>query len=137
MQYAGGVVGGPVGSGVVVVGSGVVVGAKTHGPPPGPLYPALQVHASCDVLPNGECELAGQAMQVEAPVAFEYFPTEQNRHSEGRWVDAEVVVARELATHAHVHRATSKVVLRVWNAMTSASSNTRAHEVSIYSHIYV
>jgi hypothetical protein len=34
----------------------------THGPPAGPLYPVLQVHAFCDVLPNGECEFAGQGL---------------------------------------------------------------------------
>ena len=54
-----------VGSGVVVVvvGSGVVedvVGAKTHCPHSGQLHPELQKHALTPVLPNGECEFAGQ-----------------------------------------------------------------------------
>ena len=36
----------------------------THGPPASPLYPALEVHAFCDVLPNGESELAGQGVHA-------------------------------------------------------------------------
>jgi hypothetical protein len=34
-------------------------GRKLHGPPSGPLYPALQVHAFFDVLANGEYEFGG------------------------------------------------------------------------------
>jgi hypothetical protein len=63
-----------VGSGVVelVVGSGAVedvVSAKTHGPPAGPIYPVLQVHALTSVLPKGDCECAGQSTHTYADSA--------------------------------------------------------------------
>ena len=75
-----------VGSGVVelVVGSGVVelvVGSIiVHCPPADPLYPVLQVHALCDVLPMGECEFGGQSTQAAEPAALLYLPALQSVH---------------------------------------------------------
>jgi hypothetical protein len=57
-----------------VAGGGVLVGAaavaaKAHGPPAGPPYPALHVHARGDVLRAGECEFAGQSTHTSSTTA--------------------------------------------------------------------
>lgn len=49
----------------------------THGPPLGPVYPALQgvrMHAAIDGLALGEVMLAGHAVQFALPVVFLYVP---------------------------------------------------------------
>ena len=53
-----------------------------HGPPLGPVDPALQVQFVNDALPAGEVELDGQAVHdasVLCPVAAPYLPA-QHRH---------------------------------------------------------
>ena len=52
-----------------------------HGPPFGPVDPALQVQSVNAVLPADELEFDGQAMHaefVEAPTAVEYVPAPQS-----------------------------------------------------------
>jgi hypothetical protein len=56
----------------------VPVGHATHGPPSGPVNPALQVQLVSDVLVLGEVEFAGHARQVAvsvAPAVPEYVPS--------------------------------------------------------------
>lgn len=51
--------------------------------PLGPVCPALQMHAVCILLPDGECESAGQLAHAtieEAPFVVEYVPVEQFTH---------------------------------------------------------
>jgi hypothetical protein len=55
-----------------------------HGPPFGPVAPALQVQFVKAALPAGELEFDGQALHVEfaeAPTAVEYVPAPQSVHS--------------------------------------------------------
>jgi hypothetical protein len=55
-----------------------------HGPPFGPVAPALQVQFVKAALPPGELEFDGQALHVElaeAPTAVEYVPAPQSVHS--------------------------------------------------------
>ena len=51
-----------------------------HGPPAGPLDPALQVQAATPVLPAGEKEFAGQPTQPEEPVPPLYVPPKHCVH---------------------------------------------------------
>jgi hypothetical protein len=56
----------------------------THGPPFGPLAPALQVHVVIAELPTGELEASGQLRHVSevfAPSVQEYVPSEQSVHT--------------------------------------------------------
>ena len=56
----------------------------THGPPAGPVIPALQVHAVTAELVMGELEFTGQvsqAIDVTAAVTAEYFPAAQLVHT--------------------------------------------------------
>ena len=55
-----------------------------HGPPSGPVYPALHVHAAIAVLTLGEFEFTGHVTQVAATVAAavpEYVPAPQFSHT--------------------------------------------------------
>ena len=55
-----------------------------HGPPFGPVAPALQVQLAKVPLPAGELEFVGHALQValaEAPTAVEYVPAPQSEHT--------------------------------------------------------
>jgi hypothetical protein len=55
----------------------------SHGPPFGPVYPALQTQAVTTVLRLGELEFAGHVKQLvtaEAPVEAEYLPAAQLVH---------------------------------------------------------
>jgi hypothetical protein len=57
---------------------------STHGPPAGPVIPALQVHAVTAELVMGELEFTGQvsqAIDVTAAVTAEYFPAAQLVHT--------------------------------------------------------
>ena len=56
---------------------------SVHGPPSGPVDPALQVHAVEIEPPGGASERAGQATHtfVTAPTASEYVPVPQSLHS--------------------------------------------------------
>ncbi len=57
---------------------------RTHGPPAGPVIPALQVQAVTAELVIGELEFIGQvsqAIDVSAAVAVEYFPAAQLVHT--------------------------------------------------------
>jgi len=57
---------------------------STHGPPAGPVFPALQVHAVTAELVMGELEFVGQVSQVidvTAAFAVEYFPAAQLVHT--------------------------------------------------------
>ena len=51
-----------------------------HGPPSGPLEPALHVHALLLALPEGEVERDGQLEQVAEPTDALYVPTVQLVH---------------------------------------------------------
>ena len=51
-----------------------------HGPPSGPLEPALHVHALLLVLPEGEVERDGQLVQVSEPVLILYVPATHAVH---------------------------------------------------------
>ena len=56
----------------------------THGPPSGPVDPALQVQAVTVVLGLGELEFAGHAIHVVAivaPTVVEYVPVAQSVHA--------------------------------------------------------
>ena len=57
------------------------VAQKVHGPPSGPVHPALQVHAVKLLLPVGDMDRAAQLVQLESPV-FEYWPATQSVHVE-------------------------------------------------------
>jgi hypothetical protein len=51
-----------------------------HGPPSGPVDPALQMQLVTTALPSGELEYTGQLMHVEiaeAPTAVDHFPASQ------------------------------------------------------------
>ena len=51
-----------------------------HGPPAGPVYPALQAHTVCAELPAGETALAGHGVQAVAPNVAEYVLAPQLVH---------------------------------------------------------
>ena len=51
-----------------------------HGPPSGPLEPALHLHALLLVLPEGEVESEGQLEQEAEPEALLYLPAVQLVH---------------------------------------------------------
>ena len=51
-----------------------------HGPPSGPLAPALHVHALLLVLPEGEVDSEGQLEQEAEPEALLYLPAVQLVH---------------------------------------------------------
>ena len=51
-----------------------------HGPPSGPLEPALHVHALLLALPEGEVERDGQLEQVSEPVLILYVPATHAVH---------------------------------------------------------
>jgi hypothetical protein len=88
----------PEGAGVAPRTRGVVGAKTTHGPPPGPLWPALQAHVLSAVLPGGECEFTGQLKQeptAEAARVVEYAPAPQSRH-----VEAPVIILYFPASHA-------------------------------------
>jgi hypothetical protein len=88
----------PEGAGVAPRTRGVVSAKTTHGPPPSPLWPALQAHVLSAVLPGGECEFTGQLKQeptAEAAKVVEYAPAPQSRH-----VEAPVIILYFPASHA-------------------------------------
>ena len=66
-----------------------------HGPPAGPLYPALQTHTVCAELPAGETALAGHGVQAVVPNVAEYVLAPQLVH-----VAEPVVVLYVPARHA-------------------------------------
>ncbi len=51
-----------------------------HGPPLLPEYPALQVQALMEELPNCELELAAQLLHAPSPGEYLYFPSPQAEH---------------------------------------------------------
>ncbi len=51
-----------------------------HGPPLLPVYPALQVQAPMEELPNCELELAAQLLHAPSPGEYLYFPAPQAEH---------------------------------------------------------
>ncbi len=77
-----------------------------HGPPSGPVYPAMQTQ-TVDAL--ADSEFAGQATQAAArPVAAEYVPTSQSRHV----ASTEAPVAAEyLPAPQSMHAAEPVVIL--------------------------